>query len=95
MRVQLVRARVSDERREAYLRAWKEWSGTLFGMGIRAELLESEEDRGRFVELTWLEAGTEGALADDRLVHTAQALGAASEEREGALDLYRRVAVAP
>ncbi len=95
MRVQLVRARVSEERRESYLRAWKEWSGTLFGMGIRAELLESEEDPERFVEVTWLDAGTEGALADDRLVRAAQALGVASHEREGALDLYERVVVEP
>ena len=51
MRVQVVIATVEPEQREAYLRAWTEWSGTLFAMELRAELLESETLPGSFVEL--------------------------------------------
>lgn len=89
MRVQIVRARVPDEARERYLHAWSEWSGTLFPMGIETQLLESEEERGRFVEVTWFEEGEEAAVGDDRLARAAAELKAASEEREGDLDFYR------
>lgn len=94
MKVQVVSATVEPERREAYMRAWAEWSGTLFAMEIRAELLESETRPGSFVELTWFEPGTEGALADDRLVRTAAALDAAAR-REGGLEFFRPVRLEP
>lgn len=95
MKVQIVQATVEPEHRQAYLRAWKEWAGTLFAMGVRAELVESEEATGRFIELTWLEEEALSALADDRLVHAAAALGAAASERSGELELYVRTEVRP
>lgn len=91
MKVQVVRATVLPDDREAYLEAWDDWSGTLFTMGVRTELLEHGERRDEFVELTWLEAGEEAALADDRLVRIQARLDAAAELRQGALELYRRV----
>lgn len=94
MKVQVVRAMVGPESREAYLRAWTEWSGTLFAMEIRTDLLESESERGRFIELTWLETGTEGALADDRLVRAAAALDVAAA-RAGSLEFFAPVTVKP
>lgn len=83
MKVQIVRARVPDERRERYLEAWAEWSGTLLPMGIETQLLEREDDPGRFVEITWFEEGEEAAAGDDRLVRAAAELSAAAEERTG------------
>lgn len=94
MKVQVVHAVVEPGGREAYLRAWREWAGTLFAMGLRTELLESEDREGRFVELTWLEEGSLSALADDRLVRAAAALGAAAE-RSGELELYEPRDVGP
>ena len=94
MKVQVVRATVEPESREAYLKAWAEWSGTLFAMEIRTDLLESEAERGRFVELTWFEKGTEGALADDRLVRAAAALDVAAA-RDGSLEFYAPTRVKP
>ena len=94
MKVQVVRATVGPESREAYLRAWAEWAGTLFGMDIRTDLLEGETERGRFIELTWLDEGTEGALADDRLVRAAAALDVAAA-REGSLEFYAPTIVRP
>lgn len=88
MKVQIVRARVPDERRERYLRAWSEWSGTLYRMGIRAELLESAERAGEFVEITRFAPGEEPALGDDRIVAINAELNAAAERREGDLHLY-------
>ena len=89
MRVQVVRARVPEEDRERYLRAWAEWSGTLLPMGIDAQLLEDEQQRGRFVEITWFQDGEEAAAGDDRLTRAAAELEAASEERSGDLRFYR------
>ena len=89
MRVQVVRARVAEEDRERYLRAWSEWSGTLLPMGIDAQLLEDEQQPGRFVEITWFEDGEEAAVGDDRLTKAAAELEAASEERSGDLRFYR------
>lgn len=89
MKAQVVQARVDDARREEYLDAWAEWSGTLLPMGIRTELLESQDDRGAFVELTWFEEGQESAMADDRLVKIESQLSAAASERSGARELYR------
>ena len=94
MKVQVVRATVGPESREAYLKAWAEWSGTLFAMEIRTDLLESESERGRFVELTWLDEGTESALADDRLVRAAAALDVAAA-RDGSLEFYAVTRVRP
>lgn len=89
MRVQIVRAQVPEDRRERYLRAWSEWSGTLLPMGIDAQLLESEQERGRFVEVTWFDEGEEAAAGDDRLARAAAELEAAAEERSGDLRFYR------
>jgi hypothetical protein len=94
MKVQIVRATVEPESREAYLRAWAEWSGTLFAMEIRTDLLEDETKRGSFVELTWLKAGTEGAVADDRLVRAAAALDVAAR-RVGSLEFFAPVSLKP
>ena len=94
MKVQVVRATVGPESREAYLRAWAEWSGTLFAMEIRTDLLESETERGRFIELTWFDEGAEGALTDDRLVRAAAALDVAAA-REGSLEFYAPTRVRP
>ena len=94
MRVQVVSATVKADRREVYLRAWAEWSGTLFAMEVRADLLESETLPGSFVELTWLESGTEGALADDRLVRAAAALDAAAT-RVGSLEFFSPLRLDP
>lgn len=88
-KVQVVQARVPDERREEYLEAWSEWSGQLLPMGIECELLESEEERGRFVELTWFEEGQAAAMADDRLTRVDDRLSRAADERRGARELYR------
>jgi len=95
VKVQVVRARVPEERRERYLSAWSEWSGTLLPMGIDSELLESESDPGRFVEITWFEAGEEAAVGDDRLVRANAELEAAAAEREGDLHFYRAVEPEP
>lgn len=95
VKVQVVRARVSEEQRERYLAAWSEWSGTLLPMGIDAELLESESERGRFVEITWFEAGHEAAVGDDRLVRANAELDAAATDREGDLHFYREVEPGP
>lgn len=81
--MQIVRSRVAEEDREAYLRAWREWSGTLYGMNIRTELLESRDERGAFTELTWFEPGDEAALGDDRVVGIVGDLRAAAAKREG------------
>lgn len=90
MKAQVVRARVSDDRRDEYLEAWDEWSGLLLPMGIEAELLESQEARGEFVELTWFDEGEEAALADDRLTRVNDRLQRAAETRVGARRLFRR-----
>lgn len=91
MRYQIVHARVSPERRSAYLEAWSRWSGATLPMGIETRLLECEERPGEFVELTRLDADTAAALGDDRLVRIEAELDAAAEEREGSLRLYREV----
>lgn len=88
-KAQVVQALVPEERREEYLEAWSEWSGQLLPMGVDCELLESEEERGRFVELTWFEAGQAAAMADDRLARIDDRLGRAADERRGARELYR------
>lgn len=92
MKAQIVFARVGSESRERYLAAWTEWTGTLFTMGIRAQLFEAEDRRGEFTEITWFEDGQEAALADDRVVRAGDALGAAADERTGALRLHAVVA---
>lgn len=95
-RVQAVRARTSEEGRERYLELWSRWSGLLLTMGIRTELLESEEQRGAFLELTWFEEpGQEAVLADDRVTRLQAELGAAAESRKGALELLRPASGAP
>ncbi|MFW6192853.1 MAG: hypothetical protein ACOC83_05160 [Gemmatimonadota bacterium] len=91
MRVHVVTAEVPPESRERYLRAWEEWSGTLYSMEVRTELLEREEASGRFVELTWFEPGEEAALGDDRMVRANAELNAAADVREGDLEFYRKV----
>ncbi len=88
-KAQVVRTRVPDDRREEYLEAWGEWSGILFPMGIECQLLESEEERGRFVELTWFESGDAAAMADDRLARVNDRMDRAAAERRGARELYR------
>lgn len=88
MKAQIVFARAGVDRRDAYLRAWTEWTGTLFTMGIRAQLLESTDRPGEFTEISWFEEGQEAALADDRVVRANDALGAAADERVGALRLH-------
>ena len=95
MKVQVVRAKVPDDARTRYLRAWSEWSGTLLPMGIDTELLEREDERGRFVEITWFDEGDEAAAGDDRLVRANAELDAAAEEREGDLRFYREVEPEP
>lgn len=90
MKAQIVRTRVAEPHREEYLEAWDEWSGLLLPMGIEAELLESQEAPGEFVEITWFEAGEEAALADDRLARVNDRLQRAAEQREGARELFRR-----
>lgn len=60
-------------------------------MGIRAELLESGERPGEFVEITCFEAGQEPAVGDDRLAAINAELTAAAEHREGALHFYEPV----
>lgn len=92
MKAQIVFARVDDGSRERYMAAWTEWTGTLYAMGIRAQLLEAGDRRGEFTEITWFEDGQEAALADDRVVRTGDALGAAADERTGALRLHAVVA---
>jgi hypothetical protein len=87
----VVRASVSGASRARYLKAWSEWSGTLFAMGIETELLEAEERPGSFVEITRFEAGREAALGDDRVVGIQADLEAASMERVGDLALLREV----
>jgi hypothetical protein len=91
MRAQIVFAQVPAERREAYLKAWTEWTGTLFGMEIRAQLYESETRPGAFTEFTLFEAGQEAALADDRITRINGELSAAAETRTGALEFHTRV----
>lgn len=83
MKAQIVRARVPDESRERYLEAWAEWSGTLLPMGIEAQLLEREDERGLFFEITWFGGGEQAAAGDDRLVRASAEMEAAAEEREG------------
>lgn len=89
-KVQVVRARVPDDRREEYLEAWSEWSGQLLPMGIECELLESEDEAGRFVEITWFGEGDAAAMADDRLARVNDRMDRAASERLGARELYRR-----
>lgn len=89
-KVQVVRSRVPDDRREEYLEAWSEWSGQLLPMGIECELLESEEQAGRFVEITWFGEGDAAAMADDRLARVNDRMDRAAAERRGARELYRR-----
>jgi hypothetical protein len=91
MKVHVVTAEVPLGSRERYLRAWEEWSGTLYSMEVRTELLESQETSGRFIELTWFEAGDEAALGDDRMVRANAELNAAAAVREGDLEFYRKV----
>lgn len=91
MKVHVVTAEVPPGSRERYLRAWDEWSGTLYAMEVRTELLESQEASGRFVELTWFETGDEAALGDDRMVRANAELNAAADVREGDLEFYRKV----
>lgn len=88
-KAQVVRSRVPDGRRDEYLEAWSEWSGQLLPMGIDCQLLESEEERGRFVEITWFGEGEAAAMADDRLARVDDRLSRAAEERRGARELYR------
>ena len=92
MKAQIVFAQVSPEGRERYLQTWTEWTGTLFSMEIRAQLLESDERPGTFTEFTWFEPGQEAALADDRLTRLNDELSAAAETRTGALELSTLVA---
>lgn len=90
MRYQIVHARVSPERRSAYLEAWAKWSGATLPMGIETRLLEREEAPGEFVEITRL--GTDAAaLGDDRLVRLEAELDAAADVRQGSLRLYAEV----
>lgn len=89
-KAQVVHARVPGDRRDEYLEAWSDWSGQLFSMGIECELLESEEERGRFVELTWFEEGDVAAMADDRLARIDDRMSRAAAERRGSRELYRR-----
>lgn len=89
MKAQIVHTRVSEARREEYLEAWDEWSGLLLPMGIETELLQSREDPGEFVELTWFGPGEEAALADDRLARVNDRLQRTAESRTGARKLYR------
>ena len=91
MKAQIVFAKVPSERRERYLKAWTEWTGTLFPMEIRAQLFESDEDPGSFTEVTLFEPGQEAALADDRLARVNEELSASAETRTGALELASRV----
>lgn len=91
MKVQVVHARVPEDRRDRYLSAWSEWSGTLLPMGIDTQLLESETEDGRFVEITWFADGEEAAAGDDRLVRAEAELEAAAAEREGTLHFYGEV----
>jgi hypothetical protein len=91
VRAQIVFARVPDDRREAYLKAWTEWTGTLFGMEIRAQLYESEKRPGEFTEFTLFEEGQEAALADDRITRINGELSAAAETRTGALEFHTQV----
>lgn len=88
-KAQVVRARVPEEEREEYLDAWGEWSGQLLPMGIDCELLESEDEPGVFVELTWFEGSDAAAMADDRLARINDRMQRAAEERVGARELYR------
>ncbi len=88
---QIVRTKVPDERRERYLAAWTEYSGTLFAMGIETDLLEDEGARGRFIEVTRFGEGDEAALGDDRLAAIGADLEAACEDREGDLELFGEV----
>ena len=92
MKAQIVLARVLPDERESYLKAWTEWTGTLFSMDIRAQLFESQERPGSFTEFTWFESGQEAALADDRLTRLNDELSAAAETRTGALELSTFVA---
>ncbi len=89
MKVQIVRASVPEASRQRYLAAWAEWSGTLLPMGIDAQLLEREDEAGRFVELTWFEEGEEAAIGDDRLVRANAELSAAADERVGDQAFFR------
>ncbi len=88
MQAQIVFADVAAGDRDAYIRAWTEWTGSLFGMGIRAQLLESSERPGRFTEITWFEPGQEAALADDRIARLNDAMAAAARSRTGERELH-------
>ena len=92
MKAQIVFAQVSQAERERYMKAWTEWTGTLFSMEIRAQLFESVERPGSFTEFTWFEPGEEAALADDRLTRLNDELSAAADSRIGALELSALVA---
>lgn len=92
MKAQIVLARVLPDECERYLKAWTEWTGTLFSMDIRAQLFENQERPGSFTEITWFESGQEAALADDRLTRLNDELSAAAETRTGALELSTLVA---
>lgn len=89
-KAQVVHAHVPEDRRQEYLEAWSEWSGQLLPMGIECQLLESEEERGRFVELTWFEGADAAAMADDRLARVNDRMDRAAAERRGARELYRQ-----
>lgn len=95
MKAQIVRARVPEASRERYLRAWSEWSGTLLPMGIDTELLESENEDGLFVEITWFEEGDEAAVGDDRLTRANAEMNAAAEVREGDNEFFGEVEPEP
>ena len=92
MKAQIVFAQVSPGGRERYLKAWTEWTGTLFSMEIRAQLFESDAQPGSFTEFTWFEPGQEAALADDRLTRLNDELSAAASQRIGSLELMTLVA---
>jgi hypothetical protein len=84
----VVRSRVAAPDRDAYMATWSELSGTLYTMGIRAELLADRERSGELVELIWFEPGQEASLADDRIVRLDGALTAQAESRLGQLSLH-------
>lgn len=92
MKAQIVFAQVPDDARDRYLKAWTEWTGTLFGMEIRAQLFESDERKGSFTEFTLFEPGQEAALADDRLTRINEELSAAATTRTGALEFSTLIA---
>jgi hypothetical protein len=88
----VVRSQLVESARSRYLEAWSEWSGQLFLIGVRTELLENREHPGEFVEITRFEDGTEATLADDRMARISAELAACCGRREGMLDLLHSVA---